>query len=226
MQPTHYLLIDYENLQPNLMLISDLPFIRVITFIGATQKAIAFDFAFAMQRLGNRAIYIKSKSGGTNALDFYIAFYLAILMKRDPKAYFYIISNDTGFDSLIQHLREKHLKIYRFARIEDLPCLQKTFVTTNQQVIDTTTPQPASSTMANTNGAKPSVDAFLQRFVEHLRNPSISRPSTLTRLRNHLLSIAKQQLTFDEAETIIALLFAKNYISLEEGASQRLRYHL
>lgn len=225
MQPTHYLLIDYENLQPNLAIISNLSFIRVIAFVGATQKAIVFDFAYAMQRLGNRAMYIKSKTSGSNALDFHIVFYLGILVKRDPNAYFHIISNDTGFDPLIQHLRDRRLRVHRSARIEDLPFLPKTITVVEQPSTPPVAVQPAAQALSETNSVQSTVDIFVQQVIEHLKRHPFSRPATLNRLRKHLISLAKQQLSLDEIENVTAMLFTENLISLEEGASQRLRYH-
>ena len=41
---------------------------------------------------------------GKNALDFHIAYYLGQLALKEPDAFFHIVSKDTGFDPLIQHL--------------------------------------------------------------------------------------------------------------------------
>ncbi len=226
MQPVNYLFIDYENVQPNLAAITNLSFVRVITFVGANQKFIPFEFAVAMQRLGNRAMYMKIGAIGANALDFHIAFYLGILVKRDPNAYFHIISNDTGFDPLIQHLREKHLKVYRSASIDDLPFLRKVTTANDQQLVPAVAAATASPSLFTANGAKPSLDALCEVVIERLKHHSPSRPSTLDKLRNHLPSLTKQQLTATETEALTQMLFAKRLISLEEGTSQRLRYHL
>lgn len=221
MQPANYIFIDYENVQPNLAAISNLPFIRVITFVGVNQKCISFEFATAMQRLGSRAMYVKIGANGSNALDFHIAFYLGILVKRDPSAHFHIISNDTGFDPLIQHLREKQLKVHRWAGIEDLPVLRKP-LTPDQQVALAVTPAPETPTLL----AKPSLEELCNLVIERLKQHQLSRPATLDKLRNHLRSLTKQQLTPDETETLTNMLFTKRLISLEEGSAQRLRYHL
>lgn len=58
-----------------------------------------------MQRLGSRATYINLSGNDSNALDFHIAFYTGILVTRDPYADIYVISKDTGFDPLLQHIR-------------------------------------------------------------------------------------------------------------------------
>ncbi len=84
----NYVLIDYENVQPDLMPLLSETNIYVIIFVGAAQKSVPVDFAAAMQRLGSRATYIKLSGNGSNALDFHIAFYLGVLAVRDSAAYF------------------------------------------------------------------------------------------------------------------------------------------
>lgn len=121
----NYVLIDYENVQPDLMPLLSETNIYVIIFVGAAQKSVPVDFAAAMQRLGSRATYIKLSGNGSNALDFHIAFYLGVLAVRDSAAYFHIISKDTGFDPLVQHMRAKQVKVHRFEDVTDIPIIKK-----------------------------------------------------------------------------------------------------
>jgi len=103
----NYILIDYENVQlTDISEIKEHPF-KVLVFIGANQTKLPFEFVSSLQMLGNNAEYIKISGNGSNALDFHIAFYIGQLAERDANAYFYIISKDTGFDPLINHLQRK-----------------------------------------------------------------------------------------------------------------------
>ena len=110
---THYVLIDYENVQPSSLAELDAEHIRVLLFVGASQNKLTFDIAVAVQKLGRRAEYIKIAGNGSNALDFHIAFHIGHLAAQDPTAFFYIISKDTGFDPLIQHLKERKVRALR-----------------------------------------------------------------------------------------------------------------
>ncbi len=121
----NYVLIDYENVQPDLLPLLSETNVYVIVFVGAAQRSVPVDFAAAMQRLGSRATYIKLSGNGSNALDFHIAFYLGVLAVRDHAAYFHIISKDTGFDPLIQHMRAKQVKAHRFEDVTDIPIIKK-----------------------------------------------------------------------------------------------------
>ncbi len=147
-------------------------------------------------------------------------------MKRGANAYFHIVSNDTGFDPLIQHLREKRLKVHRSACIDDLPFLRKNTATNDQQLIPQVAATPASSSLLAANGAKPSLDELCEVVTERLKHHTPSRSSTFDKLRNHLPSLTKQQLNAAETEALTMMLLTKGLISIKEGASQRLRYHL
>ena len=111
----NYILIDYENVQPvNLEILNGHKF-KLIVFVGANQKNVAFDFVAAMQNLGDSASYQKISGNGSNALDFHIAFYLGELAASDENAVFHVISRDKGFDPLLTHLRSRKI----FARRRD-----------------------------------------------------------------------------------------------------------
>lgn len=121
---TNYVLVDFENVQPkNLELLVGETF-RVIVFVGASQVNLPFDLVEAMQCLGERSRYIKISGNGKNALDFHIAFYLGELAEKEPGAYFHIISKDTGFDRLVEHLKSRKIKILRHEDIAQIPLLQ------------------------------------------------------------------------------------------------------
>lgn len=121
----NYILIDYENVLPDLTLLLAETNIYVIVFVGAAQKSFPVDFAVAMQRLGSRATCVRLSGNGSNALDFHIAFYPGVLAVRDHAAYVHIISKDAGFDPLIQHLRAKRVNAYRFPDVTDIPIIKK-----------------------------------------------------------------------------------------------------
>lgn len=71
----HYILIDYENVQPKNLGILNVHPVKVLVFVGANQAKVPFDLAASLQALGSNARYIKIQGNGSNALDFHIAFY-------------------------------------------------------------------------------------------------------------------------------------------------------
>jgi len=79
------------------MAVLDKEHFKVIVFIGANQVKVSFEVASVLQRMGERAEYIKITGNGSNALDFHVAFYIGQLAAKEPEAYFHIVSKDTGF---------------------------------------------------------------------------------------------------------------------------------
>lgn len=126
----NYVLIDYENIQPdNLSLLGEIDpstaEFGVLVFVGAKQATISFDFAANIQNMGIKAAYVKCSVTQKNAADFLLSFHLGRLIQIDPDGYFHIISKDTGFDSLVTHLREQKHKVHRHVDISEIYVVSK-----------------------------------------------------------------------------------------------------
>ena len=121
---TNYVLIDFESVQTRSLEQLTHNHFKIIVFVGASQAKLPCELAMSLQRLGSRAEYIKMSGHGSNALDFHIAYYIGRLAAEEPSAYFHIISKDTGFDPLIQHLRSKKILAGRVRTIADIPVVK------------------------------------------------------------------------------------------------------
>ena len=121
---SNFVLIDYENVQPEAMSALVEEHFNVIVFVGANQAKVSFEVASALQQLGDRAQYIKISGNGSNALDFHIAFYIGELASRHPNAFFHIVSKETGFDPLIQHLKTRKILAGRSKSVVDIPIVK------------------------------------------------------------------------------------------------------
>jgi hypothetical protein len=112
-----FVLIDFENVQPDNLdgLKKGLHHIRV--FVGESQSKISLGTAKALQSFGSDADYIQIAGSGSNALDFHLAFYLGRLSLQHPQASFVIVSKDTGFDPLVKHLNRLGTACRRVASI-------------------------------------------------------------------------------------------------------------
>ena len=120
----NYVLIDFENVQPESVEQLAHDHFKLLVFVGANQAKLPFEIATSLQRLGSSAEYIKISGNGSNALDFHIAYYIGQLAAADPSAYFHIVSKDTGFDPLIQHLKSKKILAGRVKAIADIPLVK------------------------------------------------------------------------------------------------------
>ena len=187
---TNYVLIDYENVQPNSLAGLDAEHFRVLVFVGASQSKLTFELASAIQKLGPRADYIKIAGNGSNALDFHIAFHIGHLAAQDPTAYFHIISKDTGFDPLIQHLKERKILASRNKDVCDIPMVKAA----NSK----TMPEKLAFVLAN------------------LQQRGTSKPRTLKTLFSTINSLFQKRLTDEEVADIVNGLEARGYITANE----------
>lgn len=115
----HFILVDFENVQPrNLGTLKDGQH-KVRVFLGASQTKITLELAQALQAFGPDAKYVQISGNGSNALDFHIAFYIGRLSALHPEATFTIVSRDTGFDPLIKHLAARGIACRRSPTLAD-----------------------------------------------------------------------------------------------------------
>lgn len=132
----NYILIDFENVQPkSLKILNGHPF-QVLLFVGSNQTKVPIDLVTEMQALGDKARYVQIEGSGRNALDFHIAFYAGQLAERDPDCFLHIISKDTGFDPLVNHLKTKKLYASRVKELADIPILKISSAKSDKEKID------------------------------------------------------------------------------------------
>lgn len=110
----HYILVDYENIQPDLEHLSGDSLVDVTVFVGASQL-VSRKTDSVVTKMDDRAECIKLLKTGPNALDFHLVFHLGQLVLANPQASFEIISKDKGYDPLIEHLKAKGIHIVRTA---------------------------------------------------------------------------------------------------------------
>ena len=180
---TNYIMIDMENVVPDNLELLDQDWVKVFLFVGKNQTKLPISMVKAVQRLGPRAQYVEMSGTGHNALDFHIAFYIGRISATDKDAYFHIISNDTGFDPLIAHLKQEHVFADRVMAIEEIPALVQVKIV-----------------------SKP----FAERisFVkERILKPNAPRPRTRKTLTSHIAAMFLKALSDADISTIIDGLF-------------------
>ena len=196
---THYVLIDFENVQPkNLDLLRKHPF-KVLVFVGASQGKIPFGLAAAMQSMGNDAQYIKIGGNGKNALDFHLAFYIGELSARHPEAHFHIISKDTGFDPLVKHLRSRKTHVMREKDLAEIPVLRMSKATSGDEKIDAIVKNLAGRGQARPRKEKTLANTINSLFTEKLGEKELAtliksmQDRKLIRIKNGNVSYSLEQ---------------------------------
>jgi hypothetical protein len=163
---------------------------HVLVFVGASQTKVTYEVASALQEMGDRAEYIKISSNGSNALDFHIAFYIGKIAALEPDSYFHIISKDSGFDPLIQHLKSKKILASRVKSISEIPLIK---------ISNSKSPsEKTSAVMAN------------------LAQRGASKPRTLKTLGSTINSLFQKSLTEQEIAFIVEEMKSQKVISINE----------
>lgn len=184
-------LVDFESVQPTSFGQLSPDYFRVKVFVGATQSKLSFELVTAIQQMGDRAEYIKIAGIGRNALDFHIAYYIGRIAAERPEAFFHIISKDTGFDPLIQHLREKDIFCGRWESIEEIPAVKAAQV------------------------KSPEERAIL--FMSRLLQPRATRPRTEKTLRSAISAHFQKQLSPEDVTAIVDALRRPGRLSISGG---------
>ena len=185
---TNYVLIDYENVQPEAMAGLCEDHFKVLVFVGENQSKVTFEVASALQQMGDRAEYVKITGNGKNALDFHIAYYLGQLALKEPDAFFHIVSKDTGFDPLIQHLKAHKILACRSIDVSEIPILKSA----------------APKTQADK----------ISLVIEDLKRRKASKPRAVKTLTSTISSIFQKQLSDQQVEAIITALQKQGVLSI------------
>ena len=194
---TTFLLLDFENVQPDdLAPLGGGP-VKIKVFLGAHQTKVPVPLVRALQTFGPDVEYIQMEGNGHNALDFHIAYYLGRLAVEHPKARFRILSRDAGFDPLIAHLRSQKILCERLPGLPDLR------------------PLPASKT-------RPAADRFAV-VVADLVKRQAGRPRTLKTLSSTIHALFQKQLSTDELQELLDALIHRGVVKLSDG---KLSYEL
>lgn len=188
---THYVLIDYENVQPAAMAVLEQQHFKVIVFVGANQAKVSFEVASALQGMGTNAHYVKIAGNGSNALDFHIAFYIGQLAATESDAYFHIISKDAGFDPLIAHLKDKKIFACRSREVADIPIVKAA------------------------NSKSPSEKQAV--IVANLQQRGTSKPRTVKTLSSTINSLFQKALSDEEVTSLLKSLQEQGIISITDA---------
>lgn len=186
---THYILIDYENVQPaDLAPLRTHP-VRVFLFVGDPEASLPFDLVASVQALGDRATYVPVTGDGRRALELHIACYLGRLSERDPEARLHVISPDDAFDALIVRLMAEGVFVRREKSLAELPFLG---------------PAGASSP-----------EERLEEVVRNLHTRGLSRPRRRRTLMRLIHGHFGGELDFGEVQALVDALVGQGCVRFE-----------
>ena len=216
---TNYVLVDFENVQPDSLAALATGQFRVKVFVGASQAKgrISFELVHSMQALGANAEYVKIARTGKNAVDMHIAYYVGRLLEKEPGAVVHIVSKDTDFDPLIEYLHAKGSACKRVKSIAEIP-----------KHVAARAAMPAPKGVKHTphvpSPRRPHAEK-LAPIIKHLHSLS-GKPGTSKKLSQTIANYFKQH-GGELPDKIVALLIDElvrlKYVSQANG---KVSYHL
>jgi hypothetical protein len=236
--PVNHVFVDYENVRDIDLTVIGSKTVHFTLLLGARQTKL--DVALVEKLLLHAANVelIRLKSSGRNALDFALAYYLGRAVLADPCGFFHVVSKDTGYDALIDHLRGKHI---RARRHDSFATLTFTAVV-NSPIAIASSASPAKKTPVTPLVSKPPpavlpvnslvkppkqssrLDILEMRVLEHLRKPTTNRPRTRNKLVSHLTAhLGKHAIETDILQLVEKISQAGHLVSDDKG---KLTYHL
>jgi hypothetical protein len=213
--PTNYVLVDFENVQPDLSMLANSSY-KVKVFFGAKQQEgrVPFKLLDAMLALAGNVEPIKVMRSGSNAVDMHIAYYVGRLIENEPNAAIHIISGDTDFDPLVEYLRANGVNCKR----------AKTTTEIAKQAQAKARP-PAPSRQVRTPPAKKPHNEKLAPIIKQLHSLS-GKPATRKKLAQVIANYFRHHggpLTDSSIEQLIEELIRLKYVS---QSGNKVTYHL
>ena len=176
-----HLLIDWENVQPRGEELRKLvpEGTDVWIFHGPQQKvdASSHRLAYGASKV---ALVPRPDVSKKNALDFQLSYYIGYISARQPQERFVVVSNDTGYDPMLEHARELGFDAQRRPfRRQPLPAIAAP-VKPKSKAAAAKPKLPPTPVYSLAPPMAPSAAQIAWRAIVHLRSlPANGRPADL-----------------------------------------------
>lgn len=214
----NHVFVDFENVQEIALAVIGNKAVSLTLLLGPRQTKL--DVSLVEKLLAHAASVqlVRLASSGRNALDFTLAYYVGHAVAADPSGLFHIVSKDTGYDPLIEHLRSKHIRAWRH---DDFAAL--TFA--GPAKLPTPTPPAAApKPKPQAKGQLSILDEREAQVLEHLRKPATTRPRNQKKLLSFLVAYFGNRITGTEASDLVRYLSQAGYLGI--GDKGTVTYHL
>lgn len=196
--PMNHVFIDYENVHKIDLSLMGKMSVSFTLLLGPKQTKLNAELVEKLMQHAASVQLVRLARSGRNALDFLLVYYLGRAVLADPTAYFHIVSKDTDFEPVIEHLRSRHVQIRR----------HKDFSTF-------TFCAPAAAPCPGEDALEAEKDA-LEKVLKNLRKNSANRPAKRKKLLSHLKSHLGKKATEEEAERVLGQLIEQKYIEVDD----------
>ncbi len=214
--PVNHIFVDLENVKQIDPAVVGGRNLTLHLFLGPQNKKLDVE---VVEKLISHAQMVKLtriNKSGKNALDFILAYHLGQAVLAEPKGYFHIVSKDTGFDALIEHLKSRQVKARRHDDWSGLIALAANAEAASKPVAKPQAPAAAK--------AGPSLSAMAAKYLEVLKAHPRNRPKKLKTLQSQALNYTGKEKDPALAEALVESLRKARHFSIDEKGA--VTYHL
>lgn len=183
------IIVDFENVQ-NISDLSNFEDVDIKIIVGNNQNKIALETVQLLQKFGSSLDWIQVPGQGKNALDFFVAYFLGKHIQENKYQKYFIISKDTGYDPLIEYLKELSNKIERLINIKQIKGDRESY------------------------NEEKDINLILD-IIKKMNTKS--RPKKRTSLISHLETALKTKKTKEEIIEIVEVLFERQLLTELNG---------
>ena len=225
--PLDHVFVDYENVQALDLAVIGNKGVTFTLLVGPHKKKLDVELVEQLFSHAASVELVRLTTSGRNALDFTLAYYIGRAVAADPSGFFHIVSKDTGYDPMIEHLQSRHIRVRRhndFSALtfSSLPKPQAPAAVEASRTAPAA-PKPRPPITAKTPRTSPppakqkapGEEKPLTRVLEHLRTHPTNRPKRRKTLASHLSALLGKQPTEGGIEKLIDELIAAGHIAID-----------
>jgi hypothetical protein len=142
-----------------------------------------------------------------------LAYHLGQAVLTDPKAYFHLVSGDEGFDSLVELLKARNVKVRRHSSWQEMEAwLSELPAVKGQGATNGATKAPA-------NGGPekpPLLSEAAKRFLNNLRKSVKNRPKREATLLSHAKSSLGKGASDRDGQKVVAELRNAGHLKIDD----------
>jgi hypothetical protein len=209
--PVNHVFVDFENVHRIDASVIGSKTVSFTLLLGPQQTKLDAELVEKLLEHAASVQLIRLTSSGKNALDFTLAYYVGRAVSANPTAYIHIVSQDTGYDPLVEHLRSRHIHAHRHDSFATLTFSGTTKVATVAFRGDAMPPTAGPVTPGA--GTVPK-ETPMTRVLERLRKNVTNRPKKKKTLLSHLRSTLGKDATEEEAAELIEKLRRSGHIRI------------
>jgi hypothetical protein len=220
--PANHVFVDFENVQDVDPAVIGNKTVRFTLLVGPRQTRLAVSLVEKLLEHADSVQLVRLASSGRNALDFVLAYYVGRAVAANPTGAFHIVSKDRGYNPLIEHLQNKHIRARRHNSFATLTFADP--VRLPAPASPAVAPKPKSRSKSGTRPA--TLDERTTRLLEHLRKPTTNRPKKKQKLISFLVAYLGRKITEAEALNLVENLRQTGRLTIDEkgGVSYRLEH--